>query len=60
MKILDIDENDYSAVYALAILYVQQQKWNEAEIRARHLLRLNPDSTEIDQLIMFIEQNRGK
>jgi hypothetical protein len=47
-------------MYALTILYVQQQNWKEAEIRARHLLSLNPDSTEIDQLIKSIRQNRDK
>ncbi len=60
LKALDIYENDYSVLYALTTLYVQQQNWKEAEIRAKHLLRLNPDSTEIDQLIKSIERNRGK
>ena len=60
LKILEIDGNDYSAMYSLTILYVQQQNWKEAEIRARHLLSLNPDSTEIDQLIKSIRQNRDK
>lgn len=60
LKALDIDGNDYSIIYALTILYVQQQNWKEAEIRARHLLRLNPDSTEIDQLIKSIRQNRDE
>jgi tetratricopeptide (TPR) repeat protein len=60
LKALDIDENDYSAMYALTILYVQQQDWKEAEIQAKNLLRLNPNSTEIDQLIRSIKQNRGK
>jgi predicted CXXCH cytochrome family protein len=57
---LDISENDYSTIYALTILYVQQQDWKKAEIRAKHLLRLNPDSNEIDQLIKTIMQNIDK
>jgi hypothetical protein len=57
---LDIYENDYSTIYALTILYMQQQNWVEAEIRARHMQMLNPDSTEIDQLIKFIKLNSGK
>ena len=44
----------------LAILYMQQQNWVEAEIRARHMQMLNPDSTEIDQLIKSIKLNSGK
>jgi tetratricopeptide (TPR) repeat protein len=60
LKALDIDENNYSAVYALTILYVQQQNWKEAEIRVKHLIRLNPDSDEIDQLIKAINQNIDK
>jgi predicted CXXCH cytochrome family protein len=60
LKALDIDGNDYSAMYALTILYVQQQNWQEAEIQAKHLLRLNPNSIEIDQLIRSIKQNMGK
>jgi hypothetical protein len=57
---LDIYENDYSTLYALSILYMQQQNWVEAEIRARHMQMLNPDSTEIDQLIKSIKLNSGK
>jgi len=57
---LDIYENDYSTIYALTILYMQQQNWVEAEIRARHMQMLNPDSTEIDQLIKSIKLNSGK
>jgi Tfp pilus assembly protein PilF len=60
LKALDIFKDDYSTIYALTILYVQQQNWKEAEIRAKHLLRLNPDSTEIDQIINSIKRNRSK
>jgi hypothetical protein len=57
---LDIYENDYSTIYALTILYMQQQNWVEAEIRARHMQMLNSDSTEIDQIIKSIKLNSGK
>ena len=60
LKILEIDGNDYSAMYALTILYVQQQNRKEAEIRARHLLRLNPDSAEAIKIVEYIRQNRDK
>jgi Tfp pilus assembly protein PilF len=54
LKTLDIDGNDYSTIYALTTLYVQQRNWKEAEIRAKHLLRLNPESVEVKQLVEYI------
>ncbi len=58
LKILEINENDYSAVYALTILYVQQQNWRKAEFLSKHLLKLNPDSTEAKEIGEYIRQNR--
>ena len=60
MKILDINGNDYSAIYALTVLHVQQQNWKDAEIRAKHLLKLYPDSAEAKEISEYIRQNRGK
>ncbi len=60
LKALDIAANDYSVIYALTTLYMQQQKWKEADICAKQMLRLNPKSAEVEQLIEYIRQNKGE
>jgi cytochrome c-type biogenesis protein CcmH/NrfG len=52
--------DDYSVLYAITTLYVQQQKWKEADIFARQMLRLNPKSAEVEQLVEYIRQNKGE
>jgi tetratricopeptide (TPR) repeat protein len=58
LKALDIMADDYSVLYAMTTLYVQQQKWKEADIFARQMLRLNPKSVEVEQLVEYIRQNK--
>ena len=60
LKALDIVEEDYSIMYALTILYIQQQRWENASVRARHLLRLNSNSAEVKGIVEYIKQNRDK
>ncbi len=57
---LDIAKEDYSIMYALTILYIQQQRWEDANLSARHLLRSNPDSIEIKEIVEYIRQNRDE
>ncbi len=60
LKALGIAANDYSVIYALTTLYMRQQKWKEADICAKQMLRLNPKSAEVEQLIEYIRQNSGE
>ena len=60
LRALDIVEEDYSIMYALTILYIQQQRWKDASVRAKHLLRLNSNSTEVKEIVEYIRQNRDK
>ncbi len=60
LKALDITADDYSVIYALTTLYIQQQKWKEADVCARQMLRLNPKSAEVKQLVEYIRQNKGE
>jgi len=60
LKALDIVKVDYSIMYALTILYMQQQRWKDASVHIRHLLRLNPNSTEVKEIVEYIRKNRDE
>ncbi|GJQ59612.1 MAG: hypothetical protein SCALA701_24130 [Candidatus Scalindua sp.] len=60
LKALETFEDDYSIIYALATLYLQQRKWDDADVRAKQLRSLNPDSAEVEQLMDYIRQNGGE
>ncbi|MDR4505764.1 MAG: tetratricopeptide repeat protein [Candidatus Scalindua sp.] len=60
LKALDIMADDYSVIYALVTLYLQQRKWDDASVRVKQLKRLNPDSAEVEQLMGYIRQNGGE
>jgi len=60
LKALDITADDYSVIYALTTLYIQQQRWEDAGVRAKYLRRLNSNSTEVKEIVEYIKQNRDE
>jgi tetratricopeptide (TPR) repeat protein len=60
LRALDITADDYSIMYALIILYIQQQRWEDASVRAKHLRKLNSNSAEVKEIVEYIRQNRDK
>ncbi|HUK20734.1 MAG TPA: tetratricopeptide repeat protein [Gemmatimonadales bacterium] len=55
-----LDSQDADVIYALALLYAQQAKWQRALPYARELVRLAPGAPEPAQLLQRIEmEQRG-
>jgi len=54
-----IDQRSENVLYALALLYQKQRKWDEAERRARALLELQPGHAAYEQLLRELVEQRA-
>jgi tetratricopeptide (TPR) repeat protein len=56
LKAYGMDRHDPDIVYALALLYAQQQQWRQALPYAEELYRLLPDAPEPRQLLQRLQE----